>query len=708
MQDPVPARANAASPSAASRDMASRDMASGAATAWRARVERELAGADFDRVLRTRLAGGLVLEPLYHTRPELPGAEAAPGQAPYLRGGRSAVPDLSQGPPWCVLGRSGEGALDEERAQLLDQLAGGASGLWLRFAPETLFGLAGHGAGTAIANLADLEGLLRGVHLDAVELHLDGSGAALVASAALVAAAERAGVARSALRLHCGADPLGALARDGALAGDLPGAFDDAAELLRTCEATLPASRALGLDTSAYHRAGADPATELGVFAATLAETLRELAARGVPPQRAARQFTLSVELGRELFVEVAKLRALRLLWTRVFAACGVEPPPPYVRAADSAVVTSALDPFVNALRASSAGFAAVVGGVDALYLAPYDEPLGSPSALGRRLARNTQLILAEEAQIGGVLDPAGGSYFLEHLTWDLARAGWALAQELEAEGGVAAALRSGRLQARLQATAATRAREVATRRRPLLGVSEFADLGEALPVDDGAEAELETGAARPAPAPNAFDANSFDANSFDPLVQAIAAGADLATVAAARAGGREPALVAPLAAWREAEPFEELRAVALDWRDAGRAAPIWVAVLGPEQESLQRAAWIVQHFAAGGLEAAVEPLPATTAELGAVLARLRPALVCLCASDARYGTELAPALERLRDAGAAALAVAGRPGEREAEWRAAGAREFLFAGMDAVAQLRGLWLQLGATLESAEEELAP
>ena len=184
-----------------------------------------------------------------------------------------------------------------------------------------------------------------------------------------------------------------------------------------------------------------------------------------------------------EQFPTIAKLRAARRLWARVLelseaddAASSASTPSP------AAPMMSKYDPWVNMLRTTVAAFAAGVGGADAVTVLPFDSPLGVPDAFGRRIARNTSALLISESHVARVADPAGGSYAVEKLTDDLAAAGWAEFGRIEESGGVAAALDDGSLHGRIDEVVARREAEIARRKRPLTGVSEFPNLGEALP----------------------------------------------------------------------------------------------------------------------------------------------------------------------------------------------------------------------------------
>ncbi|MGX6449912.1 methylmalonyl-CoA mutase family protein, partial [Patulibacter sp. S7RM1-6] len=246
--------------------------------------------------------------------------------------------------------------------------------------------------------------------------------------------------------------------------------------------AAYPRVRALAVDTRAYVNAGATPVRELAIAVTTGVAYLRAAEAAGLEPAVAASQIEFSLAVGPDQFGEIAKLRAFRRLWARVLELSGVpeDGRRSVVLARTSDRMLAGIDPWTNMLRATTAGFAAAVGGAEGLTIAPFDTVVAdavgaaSPGPLGRRIARNTQLILQEESGLRRVADPAGGSWYVESLTDALARAAWERVQQVEGEGGALPALAEGRWAAELEEQADRRRGELAVRRREMTGVNVF------------------------------------------------------------------------------------------------------------------------------------------------------------------------------------------------------------------------------------------
>lgn len=404
-----------------------------ALAAWRALVEKDLKGASFEKALVTETPEGISLQPLYTDVPWDPGV---PGAAPYTRGPHAAP----FAPRVCM---RVEG--DDPESQARDDLDGGADALWLD------------------AGLTD-----------ALRPELDEAAAQGVA---LLFDARPGDAPRPAAVFA--ADPLGLLAT-GALS---PAALPDALTWLVDTARALPGVRVARVSTLAVHAAGADAADELAFALSAAAAYLRALTDAGMDLSVAASALTAQVAVGRDTFGELCKLRALRVLWHKLLAAAGA--PDTALRglhAVCAARTLSQRDPWVNLLRVSTEVFASMVGGAEYITPRAFDEALSARSPLGRRAARNTALVLRDESHLARVLDPAGGSYALEHRTHALARAAWARFTAMERDGGVSPLLAHGALRARYEAAWAKRAALLDRRREAVLGVSEFANLTETLP----------------------------------------------------------------------------------------------------------------------------------------------------------------------------------------------------------------------------------
>ncbi|MCC2276128.1 methylmalonyl-CoA mutase small subunit [Streptomyces sp. ET3-23] len=590
----------------------------------------DAAGAAAEDALATALQDGLATRPLY-TAENGAGAVGHPGFPPFVRGGRPGATAVSG---WDVRQQHRDPDPRKANEAVLADLENGATSLWLTVGP----------AGLPVSGLATA---LEGVYLDLATVVLDAGAETGPAAEALLQLCDERSVPRTALTGNLGADPLGTLARTGQDAV-LAGQLTEAAALAARCTRELPGLRALTVDALPYHDAGGSAAEELGCSLATGVAYLRALTDAGLTVDEACGQLEFRYAATADQFLTIAKFRAARRLWARVAEVGGAAAASGAQRqhAVTSAVMMTRRDPWVNMLRTTVACLGAGVGGADAVTVLPFDEALGLPDAFARRIARNTSAVLLEESHLARVIDPAGGSWYVESLTDQLAHAAWAWFQEIERAGGQAAALRSGLVAGRLAATWRSRSADLATRREPITGVSEFPHLGEQ-PVHR-----------EPAPAP--------------PL------------------GG--------LPKVRRDEAFEALRARSDAHLDTTGARPrVFLAALGPAAAHTARATFAANLFQAGGIEPVHEPATVDATTVAEAFARSGASVACLCSADKLYAEQAEDVAAALKSAGALQVFLAGRPGaeQREAYVRA-GVDEFVFAGGDAVAVLSSVLDRMG------------
>lgn len=577
-------------------------------------------GASAEDALTTDIEDGLRARPLY-TADDTAADPGYPGFAPFVRGGR-AEGSVQGG--WDVRQRHAHPDPVRANEAVLADLENGVTSLWLAV---------GEG-GVPVAALSDV---LRGVYLDLAAVVLDPGAEFSAAAAQLLAVLAERAVAPEDARGNLGADPLGLLARTGEGA-DTDRLLADAAALAAASVRSHPGLRALTVDALGYHDAGASAAQELGCSLATGVAYLRELTAAGLSVDEACGQLEFRYAASADQFLTIAKFRAARRLWARVAQASGAAPESAGQRqhAVTSSVMMTERDPWVNMLRTTVACLAAGVGGADAVSVLPFDTALGLPDAFARRIARNTQAVLLEESHLARVIDPAGGSWYVERLTEELAAAAWAWFQEIERAGGQRAALDSGLVGERIAATWAERSADIARRREPITGVSEFPHLGE------------------------------------QPVV-------------------REPAPATPdggLPRVRRAEAFEALRTRSDGQLAAAGARPrIFLAAIGPAAVHTGRSSFAANLFQAGGIETVLGE-GADADVLAEAFAASGAAVACLCSSDKLYAEQASVVAAALKAAGARRVLLAGKPGEHLEAYQQAGVDDYVFVGCDAVAAL--------------------
>lgn len=587
-----------------------RDFAPADEAAWKALIEEALKGAPFAS-LGSKTYDGIGIEPLYGCATEA-----------------SRIAGRAAGQPWAVMQRINLTDPKAANAQILDDLNNGANGVALVYQGAIGdYGYALPASGAAISAALD------NIHLDAgIAIDLDLSVQSKDAAGLLATLVKARGIAPQDVTIRFGFGPLGGVA----LSGQSPTPWTDIAPIFAGLVFDLAGQGFAGpfavADGRVIHAAGGSEAQELAFALASAIAYLRALEQGGIALDDARRLIYFRFAADQDQFLTIAKFRAARRLWRRIEEACGLKPRPSFIAAETAWRMMTKRDPHGNIVRGTIAALGAAVGGADAITVLPFSAALGLPDAFARRIARNTQTILIEEANIHRVADPAAGSGAIEVLTDSLCDVAWGLLQEIEREGGLDQALESGSIQNAVGKVRAEREADVARRKDSLIGTSDFPDL---------AEDEV----------------------------------AVLAQPRLAALSTRKKALN-PI---RLSEPFERLR----DRSDAylakaGARPKVFLACLGRPVDFNARASFAKSLFESGGIEAVEgkgDNLAKRFKESGAKL-------VCLCSSDKVYEREAASNAEALAEAGAARIYLAGKPANRAALDKA-GVSTFLYQGCD-------------------------
>lgn len=255
--------------------------------------------------------------------------------------------------------------------------------------------------------------------------------------------------------------------------------YNDWAKFLIDTEKNLPNLKTILIDTTPYHNGGANAVQELAVAISTGVYHLEQLLKRGLSLDKILSKLVFQFSIGANFFMEMAKLRTARILWTKVTEAYGAEMDNRgmVISARTSQFTKTVYDPYVNMLRAGNEAFAAVLGGVQYLHVSPYNEPEGMSTTFSERIARNTQLILKEETHVSKIVDPAGGSWYVESLTNELAEKAWELFLEMEDNEGIVTVCNTGWLQERIKVIKDQREKDIFTRKQSIVGTNVYANL---------------------------------------------------------------------------------------------------------------------------------------------------------------------------------------------------------------------------------------
>lgn len=602
------------------------------AQTWQTQVEADLKGADFKKRLVTQTYDGIAIAPLYNPLPSeaVDDVGGMPGSFPHTRGDDA----LSTSRSGWEIQQTYDLCAPKLNDAILKDLSKGVSSVHL---------LAGEDA----TSLDNTQAALEGVHLNMASVYLSGG----------QYAEQSAKVLASLLKAHSEdatgsfmQDPIGSFAQGYPITGSAEQALARLGQLAKSNKSDFPKMRTVSVSTEPYHAAGASDAQCLAYAISSALSYMRAMEAEGLTLDEASSQIGFHIALDARFFAGIAAIRALRTLWSKITKACGTASGA-WIRVHPAKRILTKRDPWVNQLRNTATTFAGSVAGANAITTLPWDTTLRQADHFGRRVARNTQLVLDKESHLSRVIDPAGGSYFIEELTSQLCEKAWSVFQSVEEQGGIVAALRSGMIQTDIDAVYEKRAAAVAKRKQAITGVNQFPNLDEAA---------LEI---LPEAAPRTEVAGSE-------VIKALPIRPD-------------------------AQAFEQFRDLSDGFLNThGKRPALFSANLGTIAQHTGRATFSANLFACGGVESIVGVGSVVTQELVEAFKQANTPAAVICGSDALYEEHAGQLASALRDAGAKWIVLAGRPGKNEAALREAGVQDFIYLGCDALESLARVWKQ--------------
>ncbi|MDX1973953.1 MAG: methylmalonyl-CoA mutase family protein [Candidatus Sumerlaeia bacterium] len=697
---------------------------------WRASVEKDLAGAPFEKKLHWETPEGFTVKPLYTSADQsaTTPSNGMPGFAPFVRGGETMAGVC---PRWQIRQDCLLASPEDVNAAIRDGLARGQTAIGIRLDNAVRRGLdgddpnavdkAGRG-GMTISTINGVRLALQDVDLGRYPVSWRTGAAALPILAMHLAVARERGLDLRILTGSVECDPIRELAKSGHVrGGSLEPRFREMAEMVHFCALKCPGMRPVLVNSHPWHNGGASAVQELAYTLATGTEYLRQLIGFGISSNSAALSMIFSFSVSSNLFMEIAKLRAARLLWAKITKAMGVTDPEGmkmFMHSRTSALTKTKWDPWNNMIRSTVEAFAAAVGGSNSIYVAPFDEPLGRPDEFSMRIARNQQVLLQEEVHLDRVIDPAGGSYYVEALTDSLGRNAWALFQELESNGGIVEGLKTGKVQKAISAKAEKLRDAVSKRRQSVVGVSTYANPAEEpLRKSHIARkpflAERERRLKLHKKLRSQYQVKALLASLDSALchsrlghvmelaIEAAQAGATIGEMTKALVGEElhgAPIFVERIPSFRIGEGFENLRDRLQSQVDlTGKRPRVLLLPFGPLGMRRARADFSRGFFAASGLD--IQECAAIKTAEEAVL-RVRenhPQVVVFCSDDESYPQMVPDLIKSLRgETVKLKLIVAGMPESAEA-LLAAGVDGFIHIRADALAELTSLfeWLEI-------------
>jgi methylmalonyl-CoA mutase len=663
--------------------------------AWKQEVEKSLKGKPIEK-LYSNTYENLRIKPIY-TREDIESLkhiEQYPGFPGYVRG--IEVNGYIH-EPWTVSQELSANSPKEWNEIVKHDLERG----------QTEIHLVLDKLGFSVTSLEEMEEMFSGISLQDYSLRVDASESSLAFLALFAAYLQKQQIPLERVRGTIGMDPLASLVKKGQLSASLTTLYDVMADITAWVKENMPNVKTIIVHSEPYHNGGANAVQELAFAFATAVEYLNECLNRGLTIDEAAQRIGFSFAIGANFFMEIAKLRAARLVWTNIVQAFGgnEESQKISIHARTSHFTKTVYDPYVNMLRATTEAFAATVGGANSLHVSPFDEAIQLADEFSRRIARNTQLILLEESHLGKVIDPAGGSYYVESLTAQLAEEAWKLFQQIEAKGGIVKALEEGFVQAEVEKVAELRKKNVKTRKEKIVGTNLYANLAEPPVQRTEANKHASTSSESPLNEENVEQLKAgFSEKTFvQTAVSMVSRRATAQEMEKALAEDSSSIQIQPIHQWRLAEPFEQLRKASEAHLEKHGSRPKVVLMnLGAIPNHKARADFITSFFEAGGFEVVKNNgyMSAEEAVQGALSSEGTHYIIC--GSDESYvetvpaiATELKKVNSRLR------LYVAGKQApEHEETFIQAGIDGFIHIGSNCYETLAEFMKDMGVALD--------
>jgi methylmalonyl-CoA mutase len=603
---------------------------------WVDATVKSLKGKPFEKLIKATYEG-FDLQPMYRTE-DIEGIahkDTLPGQYPYVRGTKT---EGYQSQPWLIAQEINQSDPKAFNEALKHDLERGQTAIYIR--NNRLFN-----------SLDNIKIAFADIDLTQYPLFIQAD-TDVADIYNLLTDYLKGDVAQ--LQGCIGYDPLHQLAKTGAVSKNI---FDAMAEFT----AQTPSLDTIAIRTNVYHEAGANAVQELAITIATGVTYLSEMLERGLDIDLIAQKMHFFINVGENFFMEIAKLRAIKMMWAQIIREFGGNDDSQKIKLHASTGTRNKTrhDAYVNMLRVTTEAMAGAIGGVDSMTVVPFDTPFGESDAFSQRISRNVQLILQEEVNLVNVIDPAGGSWYVEHLTDQIAKSAWESFQQIEANGSMILALQNGFIQEQIQAVVDERTQNLASRKDVLVGTNMYANLGETLPQDRN---------------PSQKDDYPIS-KSGDNLITAI-----------------------PLKATRLSEPFEVLRSNADIYRQAnGKRPQIVLANFGALPEYKARMEFTIGFYEVGGFELidnggyeSVESAIQATLSSGA-------SAVVICSTDKKY-IEIVPKFVQAIKTQAPDMMVilAGYPKDKLEDYKQVGVDDFIHIRANCYTMNQALQNRLG------------
>ncbi len=600
--------------------------------AWEALIREDLKGADYEKKLVWKTVEGLKLKPYYRAEhiKNLDFIKTIPGKAPFVRGNRK---DNN----WIIRQDIDDESPLTANIKAIDALIKGAEAIALNV--------------SFCKSAQDMVSLLKGIDLNGVHIHYYGASSYLQLTDLLVKATKILNFDSKSLKGSFNYDSLGYFFSHGCFYGSMDSNFVELAQLLDIGKRDFPQIKIININAHQIHNSGGSLTQELAYSLGMGVEYITRLVAKGQDIDDVLSRMMFTYAIGSNYFLEIAKLRSARLLWSTI-----TEQYKPQKESSGYMVIHSIsslwnktiYDPYVNLLRCTTEAMSASIGGCDSMTVLPFDIAYKSGDVISNRIARNIQIILKEEAYFNKIADASAGSYYVENLTDTIAEASWQLFVAIENKGGFIETANSGEISDALEMIATRKHEDLALRRQILLGTNQFPNYSEKM------------------------------LGKIEPK-----------SIASALKGKKEVRL---------AQSFEALRLATEDFINKGNTAPkIFLLSIGNPGMRKARAGFSLNFFSCAGYEVIDNNGFKTPAEGIKEALKSKAEIICICSSDEEYATAGVEIAQGIKKADAdKIIIIAGNPSESIEMLKQAGVDDFIHVKTNVLTALSDLSSRLG------------
>ena len=685
---------------------------------WKEKLSTDLNGISYEK-LRFKTIEGIELQPIY-TKSDLENIslnDQYPGFGNYIRG--SKLSGYLQN-SWLISQNISYGDPSDFNRALKKDLERGQTAISLSLDLASKLGLdadyaktedVGNG-GVSISGLNSFSRALNGINIQNYPIFIDSGFSSVPMLSILSAYCKQENIDVSGINGSVDSDPISFLASFGKLPVSLDFAFDKMSTSLMWTLKNSPNLKTINVSSIIYNNSGSNAVQELSYLLASAKEYVSQMLKSGFKIDEIAKSMKITVGIGSSFFTEISKFRALKPLWKNLVEAFGgsEESQKIHIHAVTSSYNKTLFDPHVNMLRTTTEAFSAIMGGIDSLHVSPFDETFSIPDDFSRRIARNTQIILNEESYFSTPVDPAGGSYYVETLSIELAKLAWKHFQEIERDGGMIECLKSGKIQNEIAETSSERNKLISKRKSVIVGTNMYSNPNEVLikpkSFDHAALQSKRAEFLQKFRTSGEFQKNNSIIDKLNSLAdekneklidissQAILEGATLGEITHSyRAGAAESISVLSIKQRRAAEPFEELKLKMKKIEIASGEKPkVFLAIIGTVKQYKARADFARGFFETAGFDV-IYPNGFDSIDKaieGTINSNSK--ITVICSTDDNYQEVVPEYVELLKEKSPGiTIVLAGYPKDDVEEYKKIGVDEFIYLGADAYSILQNL-----------------